>query len=90
MNRSYSRPTPNPMAEQCMYCGGPTACAVCGRTCVEVGGLTAEGLCAGCAIAMCQQCGGPVLGLGDVCRWCQTPESEDSPAVSPTYLGNLE
>ena len=34
---------------RCPYCGGPARCSVCGLTCQEVGGLTKEGLCAGCA-----------------------------------------
>jgi len=34
---------------RCPYCGGPARCACCGQTCREVGGLTDEGLCAGCS-----------------------------------------
>lgn len=34
----------------CPYCGGPARCRACKRTCAEVGGLTEEGLCAGCAM----------------------------------------
>lgn len=34
----------------CPYCGGPAKCKECGRTCADVGGLTDEGLCAGCAV----------------------------------------
>jgi len=45
-----TRPAPNKSAIQCMYCGGPVACKVCGITCWEAGGLTDEGLCAGCAV----------------------------------------
>jgi len=39
----------------CPYCGGPDRCANCGRTCSEVGGLTPEGLCAGCAVKESQK-----------------------------------
>ncbi len=39
----------------CPYCGGPARCANCGRTCTEAGGLTPNGLCAGCAVKASQQ-----------------------------------
>ena len=52
MKVKYSRPAPSKNAEKCMYCGGPTACKVCGITCEEAGGLTEDGLCAGCASAL--------------------------------------
>ena len=34
----------------CPYCGGPTKCKKCGITCADAGGLTEEGLCAGCSV----------------------------------------
>jgi len=46
----YPRPAQSKDAALCMYCGGPRACRVCGMTCRDAGGLTDEGLCAGCSV----------------------------------------
>ena len=40
----------NRIQHKCQFCGGPATCSHCRRTCAEVGGLTPEGLCAGCAV----------------------------------------
>ena len=40
--------------EHCPYCEGAPVCKGCGITCQEAGGLTEEGLCAGCAVKATQ------------------------------------